>query len=203
MHYLQGLLFGFAFVAPIGMQNIYIFNNGLAYSLRRGLLYSLCVWGPDTLFCLTIFNGMGTLLTLNQGLKLLVMILGGSLTVYIGWGIAKTAKVTFSQTELPPRTIWQALGAGFVVSWANPQAIIDGTLMLGAIRGTLTPGQSWEFFGGVITASLIWMLGMTVVFNLLKHRVPDKFLRAINLLSGLIVLGYGVVLVVKGVSQLW
>ena len=43
MAYLQGLLIGLAFVAPIGMQNIYVFNNGLSYKLSRALLYTFFV----------------------------------------------------------------------------------------------------------------------------------------------------------------
>ena len=35
MIYLRGILIGFAFVAPIGMQNIYMFNNALSNKMSK------------------------------------------------------------------------------------------------------------------------------------------------------------------------
>ena len=91
MAYWQGLLIGFAFVAPIGMQNVYVFNNGLSYKLSRAWLYTFLVWVFDALFCLAAFYGIGALITHNQTLKLFIMLAGGLLTAYIGWGIIRVA----------------------------------------------------------------------------------------------------------------
>lgn len=91
MAYLQGLLIGLAFVAPIGMQNIYVFNNGLSYKLSRALLYTFFVWIFDALFCFAAFYGIGALISKNHFVKIVIMILGGALTVYIGYGIIRSA----------------------------------------------------------------------------------------------------------------
>ena len=66
MAYLQGLLIGFAFVAPIGMQNVYVFNNGLSYKLTRAWLYTFIVWVFDALFCVAAFYGIGALIAKNS-----------------------------------------------------------------------------------------------------------------------------------------
>lgn len=202
MVFLQGLLIGFAFVAPIGMQNIYVFNNGLTYRLQKALLYTFFVWVFDALFCVTAFYGIGALITRNEILKLVIMLAGGTLTVYIGYTIIRSAKqraVTSAENQL---SLKQALLTALIVSWANPQALIDGTMMLGASRGTLTNAESIFFIIGVVSASFIWDLGMTTVFNLFSNKLPRKFLLWVNLISGSIVAFYGLYLLLKSASAL-
>ena len=46
----------------------------------------------------------------------------------------------------------------FVVTWCNPQALIDGTLMLGAVRASLPAGQAPLFVMGTASASCLWFL---------------------------------------------
>lgn len=202
MAYLQGLLIGLAFVAPIGMQNIYVFNNGLSYKLSRALLYTLFVWVFDALFCFAAFYGIGALINKNALIKIIVMILGGSLTVYIGYNIIRSANQRAITGDENSISVKQALLQAIVVSWANPQALIDGTMMLGASRGTLTTTESMFFIIGVITSSFVWDMGMTSAFNVLRHRMPAKVLTAINLISGIIVLGYGIFLIWNGIQKI-
>lgn len=202
MAYLQGLLIGLAFVAPIGMQNIYVFNNGLSYKLSRALLYTFFVWFFDGLFCFAAFYGIGALISKNHLLKLVIMLIGGALTVYVGYTIIRSANQRAVTGQTDPISVKKAIMNAIVVSWANPQALIDGTMMLGASRGTLTTAESVFFIIGVVTSSFIWDMGMTSAFNLLRQRMSGKFLIAINLISGLIVFGYGLFLIGNGVHQL-
>ena len=202
MAYWQGLLIGFAFVAPIGMQNVYVFNNGLSYKLTRAWLYTFLVWVFDALFCLAAFYGIGALITHNEVLKLFIMLVGGVLTAYIGWEIIRAANQRALTSDDNQITFRQALTTAIVVSWANPQALIDGTMMLGASRGTLSVYESIFFIIGVVSASFIWDMGMTTAFNVFRHKIPDKLLLWINLISGLIVVVYGILLFVEGFKQL-
>ncbi len=201
MAYLQGLLIGLAFVAPIGMQNIYVFNNCLSYKLSRALLYTFFVWIFDALFCFAAFYGIGALISKNHFVKIVIMILGGALTVYIGYGIIRSANQRAITSEDNKISVKQAILQAIVVSWVNPQALINGTMMLGASRGTLTTAESIFLIIGVITSSFIWDMGMTSAFNILRHRMPGKILTGINLVSGVIVFGYGIFLIINGIQQ--
>lgn len=137
MTIIKGMMIGFAFVAPIGMQNLYVFNNALTNSFRRSLVYVLFVWIADSLFSLAAFFGMGAIISSVTWLRLLVMLVGGLLVIWIGWGILRSAdgvQLNAHQNKLPVK---QAFMTAFIVSWANPQALIDGSLLLGALRGTL------------------------------------------------------------------
>ena len=81
MIYLRGILIGFAFVAPIGMQNIYMFNNALSNKMSKALLYNFLVWFCDALFSFAAFYGIGALISANEIVKIIVMLIGGALTL--------------------------------------------------------------------------------------------------------------------------
>lgn len=202
MIYLRGILIGFAFVAPIGMQNIYMFNNALSNKMSKALLYNFLVWFCDALFSFAAFYGIGALISANEIVKIIVMLIGGALTSYIGFNIIRSAKQTAIGSDSRKQTLKQALMTALIVSWGNPQAMIDGTMMLGASRATLTFEQSILFITGVITASFIWDHGITIGFNLLRDKLPKKFLLAINLISGIIVAIYGLYLILTGITEI-
>ena len=202
MIYLRGILIGFAFVAPIGMQNIYMFNNALSNKMSKALLYNFLVWFCDALFSFAAFYGIGALISANEIVKIIVMLIGGALTSYIGFNIIRSAKQTAIGSDSKKQTLKQALMTALIVSWGNPQAMIDGTMMLGASRATLTFEQSIHFITGVITASFIWDHGITIGFNLLRDKLPKKFLLAINLISGIIVAVYGLYLILTGITEI-
>lgn len=202
MIYLRGILVGFAFVAPIGMQNIYMFNNALSNKMSKALLYNFLVWFCDALFSFAAFYGIGALISANEIVKIIVMIIGGALTSYIGFNIIRSAKQTAIGSDRKKQTLKQALITALIVSWGNPQAMIDGTMMLGASRATLTFEQSILFITGVVTASFIWDHGITIGFNLLRDKLPKKFLLAINLISGIIVAVYGLYLILTGITEI-
>ena len=202
MIYLRGILIGFAFVAPIGMQNIYMFNNALSNKMSKALLYNFLVLFCDALFSFAAFYGIGALISANEIVKIIVMLIGGALTSYIGFNIIRSAKQTAIGSDSKKQTLKQALMTALIVSWGNPQAMIDGTMMLGASRATLTFEQSILFITGVITASFIWDHGITIGFNLLRDKLPKKFLLAINLISGIIVAVYGLYLILTGITEI-
>ena len=58
-----------------------------------------------------------------------------------------------------------------VVTWFNPQAIIDGTMMLGAFRVNLVASDATYFILGVVSASFAWFTGVTLFVSFLR----DKF----------------------------
>ncbi len=202
MIYLRGILIGFAFVAPIGMQNIYMFNNALSNKMSKALLYNFLVWFCDALFSFAAFYGIGALISANEIVKIIVMLVGGALTSYIGFNIIRSAKQTAIGSDSKKQTLKQALMTALIVSWGNPQAMIDGTMMLGASRATLTFEPSILFITDVVTASFIWDHGITIGFNLLRDKLPKKFLLAINLISGIIVAIYGLYLILTGITEI-
>ena len=183
--YLQGLSLGLAYVAPIGVQNLFVINAGL--SLPRAAAYrtALIVIFFDVTLAIAGFFGIGALIE-HSGLIRKGVLLAGSLVVmYMG------LRLVLSREVASP-AVMKTIGMACVVTWFNPQAIIDVSLLLGSFRAALPPDESGLFLWGVVCASCLWFLSLTTVSSLFKNRFTPRLLRIINLVCGLIIFFYGV-----------
>ena len=205
--FFQGLTLGLAYVAPIGMQNLFVIDSALTKPRRRALLTALIVLFFDVSLSLSCFFGIGRLMQDYAWLKLAILAIGGLVVIRIGAGLlfpgkggddgaAQTPQSRTSQSQGFAQRVTSKFGgdsellhtivtAG-VVTWCNPQAIIDGTLMLGAFSATLTVGQSTPFITG----------GITLLVSMFSHKFSPRIVTAMNRVCGAVVVLYGVKLLI-------
>lgn len=188
--YLQGLTMGLAYVAPIGLQNLFVINSALTHTRRRALLTALIVIFFDVTLALACFFGVGAVMERYAWLQMAILLVGSLIVIYIGVGLlrAKVAELEQSRAE---SSIRKTISSACVVTWFNPQAIIDGTMMLGAFRVTLPAAQSAPFIGGVGLASCLWFTGVTLVISLFRRKFTPKVMVWINRVCGAVILVYG------------
>lgn len=98
--------------------------------------------------------------------------------------------------------IWKLAGSAFVVTWLNPQAIIDGTMMLGAFRATLTNGGDLFFICGLRLRLGVWFLTLSTVVSLLGSKFNEKVLNIINKVCGAVIIFYGLKLLYSFVQMM-
>lgn len=55
-YFIQGLTMGLAYVAPIGLQNLFVINSALTHPRRRALLTALIVIFFDVTLALACFS---------------------------------------------------------------------------------------------------------------------------------------------------
>lgn len=190
-YFLQGLTMGLAYVAPIGLQNLFVINSALTHPRRRALMTALIVIFFDVTLALACFFGIGAVMQQYEWLQMLILLAGSLIVVYIGIGLlrSKVEELEKSESDLSVR---KTISSACVVTWFNPQAVIDGTMMLGAFRVTLTASQSTPFISGVAAASCLWFTGLTFVISIFSNRFNAKVLRVINVVCGIVIIFYGV-----------
>ncbi|AVQ17118.1 MULTISPECIES: LysE/ArgO family amino acid transporter [Fusobacterium] len=188
-HYLQGLLMGLAYVAPIGLQNLFVINTALTQKKGRVFLTALIVIFFDVTLAFACFFGAGAVMEKSNILKMLILFIGSLIVIYIGYGLLKE-KVSMRETEVNI-PITKVITSACIVTWFNPQAIIDGTMMLGAFRASLPATESMKFILGVTSASCLWFLGISSFISLFSQKFDDKVLRGINLVCGIVIIFYG------------
>ncbi|OPY26056.1 MAG: arginine exporter protein [Methanocella sp. PtaU1.Bin125] len=186
---LQGLLLGLAYLAPIGMQNMYVINTALRMGRVRTCQVVAATTAFDISLALSCFFGIGLLLELVPALRGAMLLIGCVLVVYFGVKmlLAKPAPGT-TDVEKPLREI---IVACFAVTWLNPQAVLDGTMLLGGMRATLPPDASMLFILGVMAASVTWFTGLATATGVFKKALDGGVLRFINVLCGLVIIIYG------------
>lgn len=187
--YLQGLALGLAYVAPIGMQNLFVINSALTQTRLRALVTALIVIFFDVTLALACFFGIGLVMQKYPPVQLGILLLGGLVVIYIGVSLLKSSVRQIGGAQQMPlgKTMWAAC----VVTWFNAQAVIDGTMLLGAFKASMTEVQSLHFLFGVLSASCLWFITLAMVVSLAGSLVTPRVLGAINKICGAVIAVYG------------
>ena len=188
--YLQGLTMGLAYVAPIGLQNLFVINTALTQRRSRVYLTALIVIFFDITLGLACFLGVGALMSALPWLQKVILGLGSLIVIWIGIGLLRS-KASMEGGRDVNVPIWKVISSACVVTWFNPQAIIDGTMMLGAFCASLPVGTDAFFIGGFASASILWFLGISTVISLFSAKFNEKILNIINKICGVVIIFYG------------
>ena len=194
--YLQGLGIGLAYVAPIGMQNLFVINSALTQPRHRALLTALIVIFFDITLALACFFGVGALMDRFTWLKMIILLAGGAVVIWIGIGLLKH-KPTMDHSVDVNVPLTQVAAKACVVTWFNPQALIDGTLLFGGFRAGNPGSVSTQLILGSSSASFLWFFGITILISFFSARFNDKILRVINIICGIIIIFYGAKLLLQ------
>ena len=188
--YFQGLVIGLAYVAPIGMQNLFVINSALAQPRRRALLTAAIVTLFDISLAFACYFGIGALVERFVWLQRVVLLAGGGIVIWIGTGLLRE-KPSLDRTVDMGIPLPKIAAKAFVVTWINPQALIDGTMLFGSFRIN-NPGMAGtQLILGSATASFLWFFGVTILISFFSARFNDKLLRIINVVCGGIIILYG------------
>ena len=188
--YLQGLTMGLAYVAPIGLQNLFVINSALTQKRGRVYLTALIVIFWDISLGLSCFLGAGALIQALPWLQKVILGLGCLIVIWIGIGLLRS-KASLEGGRDVNVPVWKLISSAFVVTWLNPQAIIDGTMMLGAFRASIPAGTDVYFICGFGSASILWFLTLSTVVSLLGSKFNEKVLNIINKVCGAVIIFYG------------
>ena len=188
--YLQGLLLGLSYCAPIGMQNLFVIDTALTQRRRRLYPIIFIVVFFDVTLGLACFLGAGALMEALPWLQKIILGIGSLLVIYIGIGLVRS-KASLDGGRDVNVPLWKAAATACVVTWFNPQALIDGTMMLGAARATLPAHTDAFFIGGFVSASVLWFTFLGTAVSLLGSKINEKILTVINKVCGAFIIFYG------------
>lgn len=189
--YLQGLSLGLAYVAPIGMQNLFVINSAMSHRLRRAIVIALIVIFWDISLGIACFLGAGALMEALPWLQKIILDIGGLLVIYIGIGLIRS-KADLKGGKDVNQPLWKIIGSAFIVTWLNPQALIDGTLMLGAFRASLPAGSDPYFITGFASASFLWFNCLAIMVHILGSKINRQVLTWLNKICGVVIILYGI-----------
>ena len=188
---IKGFTVGIAYVAPIGMQNLYVINNAMTQPKSRMYLVALITVFFDISLALACFFGMGAIIEAVPFIKLLILGIGSLAVIWIGIQLIRSTPKLNTSIDTK-KTLLQVALSCFMVTWANPQALIDGTLLFGSFRASLPADMSKFFIIGSSLASLVWFLSLGTIVSVFKKVFNEKALKVINVVCGAIIIYYGV-----------
>jgi len=189
--YLRGAAVGLAYLAPIGLQNLFVIHSALFHPRRRAMLVAAVVIFFDVTLALASFLGAGAVLEAVPGIRKAVLLIGGHVLMLMGFRLVRARVAERGEESSAKASLWRSAAAAFAVSWLNPQAIIDATILLGSAQASVPPGTDWLFMGGMATASCLWFTCLTLLVSLLGDRFTPRVLRWVNVICGVALFLYG------------
>jgi L-lysine exporter family protein LysE/ArgO len=187
--FFQGLLMGLVYTAPIGMQNMFVINASLSCTRRRTAFTSIVVIFFDITLSFSCFFGIGAILQHFKWLNLLLLFFGGLVILFIAVSLLRKTPTEFIPDKAPSSKR-KTIVSAFAVTWLNPQAILDGTMILGAFHASFSGSQSSRFILGIALASCVWFTGLTLFVSVFRSSLSPRLLHTINMLCGIVILFY-------------
>ncbi|KRN98738.1 LysE/ArgO family amino acid transporter [Companilactobacillus kimchiensis] len=188
--FLQGLTMGIAYDAPIGLANLFVINAALTQTRRKSFLTALIIIFFDVTLAFACFFGIGAIMKKFEWLQLIILLVGSLIVIYMGINLLRS-QTTDINAEASEKNLLETISSAFIVIWFNPQAIIDGSMMLGAFQVTLPTYSYPIFIAGVGIASALWFIILNAIVTKFKDKFNAKVLRIINLVCGVIIILYG------------
>jgi len=185
--FIYGILLAFGLIVPLGVQNIFVFNQGVTqnkwvHSIPSILTAFLC----DALLILGAIMGVSMLALSVPGVKTGIYLVGLVFLTYMGW-VTWNAKPA-SESERKPLSAIKQIAFAASVSLLNPHALIDTVGVIGTNSLNFVGQDKWLFTIACLLVSFAWFLGLSLAGHYTKRiDGSGKALAVLNKFSALII----------------
>lgn len=185
--------------------NFVLIGQLAAGGSRRAAFAAVVGMSTATLIWATLaVAGVGAVFSAQPALRVAAQFAGGLYLLYLAWGLWRSGGNTpdASNQAMGPAA---AFRAGFVTSALNPKI----ALFYGSVFATALPAEPsiWHVAAAVaLVYANSWIWHGALAFVLSRPRVQKAYLRnygTLTKISGLLVGGFGVKLIVTAVREAW
>lgn len=185
---LHGIVIAFSLIIPLGVQNIFIFNQGVIQpSFKKALpsviTASIC---DSILICLAVL-GLSLVILQIIWLKLSILILGFIFLLYMGYHTwnQRPPDLTINAKALSAKK--QILFA-MSVSILNPHAIIDTIVVIGTSALQYSGAAKIAFTATCIIISWMWFCALAIFGrNIKKLDKKGAIFQVINKVAAIVI----------------
>lgn len=183
--FLLGFVLGMALIVPIGVQSLFVLNQGLSLGFPRAFLGVAAVCSCDTLMIVLGAAGASALLALLGYEDFLI---GVGVVYLLAMGVrtlrSRAHDAEGERTSRIGATVLQAIG----VSLLNPHAVLDTIGVLGAaISAQATDGRI-AFVAGAVGASWVWYTLIGAGASALRARITPRVRTHMGRASGAVMI---------------
>ncbi|WP_342566433.1 LysE family transporter [Paenibacillus sp. FSL R7-0345] len=197
MHsFVSYMLLGLSLSAPIGPINAAQLDKGLRGGFLHAWTLGLGAVSADIVYMLLVYFGMIHLLD-APFVKAFLWLFGFFVLVYTGFdGIRSSGEVaTASLRGGSDTSLFRSFLSGFLMSLFNPLSILFWLGIYGSVLAKAAsefPMQQLLIYsGGIVLGILLWDFSMAAASSMFRKVLTTRVLRAISVLSGLSLIGFG------------
>ncbi len=198
----QGLIFGLAIAAPVGPIGVLTIRRTLVGGLLVGLLSGLGAATADAFYGSVAALGLTAVSTFLIEQQLWLRLFGGLFLMYLGLKAMRQPALANSQADAPQPDMGYlaAYTSTFLLTLSNPVTILSFTAVFagfGLGSRVSGAGAGLQLVAGVFLGSALWWLTLCGVVTAVRARLSPAAYRLINIVSGLILAGFGLALLLS------
>ena len=190
--FLHGAILAFGLILPLGVQNVFVFNQGATQKRFTRALPAVITAGIcDTILILLAVMGVSIIVFSFVWIKNVLFIVGFFFLLYMGWSIWKSEPKQNSEEKRGSSfSMKRQITFAASVSLLNPHAILDTIGVIGTSSLAYGGYDKWAFSLACIGISWLWFLSLALV----GRKVGDfdssgRFLKRMNQVSAIIIWG--------------
>lgn len=199
---LSGITFGLALALMVGPVFFALIQTSLHESFRAGAYFALGVFLSDASLIALGYVFAGQLDLLNTHRDLMGWIGGAVLIVFGVFQMTRQPKIREVDDER--RTVHgHYLVRGFLMNTLNPMVLLFWLSVIGivSVRAHYTPADRMTFFASVLGTVLSTDLLKSYGAGKLKRLLSARVMKWINRITGLVVAGFGVEMIIRAMMQ--
>lgn len=184
--FLYGAAMTFGLIIPLGVQNIFVFNQGASQAhYSRALPSVLTAFICDTILIVCAVTGVSLIVLTLPWLKNIFFVIGILFLSYMGfvtWNAQRSNK-----KQGVPLSAKRQIGFAASVSILNPHAIIDTIGVIGTNALQFSHVDKIAYTVACCCVSFCWFNGLAIAGHYLNHfDQSGKAVAKINQLSALV-----------------
>ncbi|MEK5025537.1 LysE/ArgO family amino acid transporter [Paenibacillus sp. FSL M7-1046] len=184
----HGIILAFGLILPLGVQNIFVFNQGALHPKFRSALPVILTAGLcDSLLIAAAVGGVSLVLLSLDWLTPVVLGAGILFLCFMGWKIWSAAP---AKGEAKRLSLKGQVGYTLSVSLLNPHALMDTVGVIGTNALQYAGSERWVFAAAAAGVSWVWFIGLAAAGRMLgKADSSGKAVRLMNKASALLIWG--------------
>jgi L-lysine exporter family protein LysE/ArgO len=191
---LHGTILAFGLILPLGVQNIFVFNQGaiqpkFSKALPVIITASIC----DTFLISLAILGVSVVVLGSFWLKTILMAAGILFLIYMGFVTWRSKPASEKKQTSESLSSKRQIAFAMSVSLLNPHAILDTVGVIGTSSLSYSGAEKIAFASVCIAVSWVWFFGLGMAGRLTgKLDKSGRFLLVLNKVSAIVMWGTAV-----------
>ena len=189
--FLKGLAFGFVLAATVGPMWVLCFRRTVAYGALTGFVSGMGIAAADGLYGAVAAFGLTAISGFLLRYSFWIGLVGGLFLLYLGIRTL-LQKPAANAEAAKPASLAQAFLSTLGLTLANPPTILAFVAIFAGLGLSASADYALAamIVAGVFLGSASWWVVLAAAGGALRDRLGPRLLRAINLVSGLTILGF-------------
>lgn len=195
IYFLKGLILGLSVAAPVGPIGLLCIQRTLNKGRKSGFFSGLGAATADATYGLIAAFGLTVISNFLLKNQTLIRLVGGMFLIYLGGKTFLSTPANEAAKSEEGKSILDDYLSTLFLTITNPMTILSFLAIFAGLGLSNTNSSllSATMVIGVFLGSALWWLILSSSVNLLRYKIGNKVLKYINMISGGVIIVFGVI----------